>query len=136
MKRRSFFSVAAAASGAAVFPSSSARAASDDASPRSVRTAISLRVRTCTFEPTSVPVDLPVGFIPVAASCAYGQECRLRFYDDEGDVMVIDAEAFKHGPLDFWREPKQGLHVEVTPLDTMSVYPAPVIVIYGEIDID
>lgn len=137
MKRRSFFGVAAAASGAALLPASAAAAASA-ASPSVVRTATSEMVVLHTFaEPTQMDFEkVPEGFVPCAAVCDTHYDVLMRLFDDEGDVLELHSAAFKFGPIDFWRPVVGKLRCELTCMESPSVMPTIVVVIYGEIDID
>ena len=133
MKRRSFFAVpAAAAAGVSILPSE-ARAAA----PIVIRTAITLRIVVQVEDPlvpTEADVELPDGFHPCAISMNMDWHLGVALRDDRGDVIRLADEAFRHGPVDFWREPTGPLKVEVWCDGCPSVAPMATVVIYGQID--
>ena len=138
MKRRSFFAVpAAAAAGVSILPSE-ARAAA----PVVIRTAITLRI-AIQYEGDSwkdgnmartEDLELPEGFHPCAISMNLDSWLSVRLFDDTGDVVSLADEAFRHGPVDFWREPTGPMKVEVWCDGCPSVAPLATVVIYGQID--
>jgi hypothetical protein len=145
MKRRSFFGVAAAASGAAILPAGAvaailpASAGARAGDVKVVRTAVTSMCALSQLAPTEFPVEIPADFVPVAVATGNGQysgDVSIRLFDDEGDVIDVHSDAFRFGPLDLWRPVVGKLRCEVTPNDYLSVLPCTVVIIYGEIDIE
>ena len=140
MDRRSFFrsaTVGAGATALSLVGSAHAKAPEiaitiDESEPR--RTAVSVVVTPCSWEPTEInDLNLPSGFVPRAISACDCNAFIALLDDDDAPLMDIDSSAFAHGPLDLWRDVRGTLRCRIEPYANLSYLPIVRITIYGEI---
>lgn len=98
------------------------------------RTAVSMTVTPCSFDPLEVDViRMPPGFIPRAVSCSMEEVVISLLDDDDAPLFEVEAPAFRHGPLELWRDVRGKLRCRVECYTSLSVLPTVTITIYGEI---